>query len=516
MTPSRPATCSASEGTQISTPEVREIKKSSQRTARSHTEPAQVVTREGKSTQEKSSGTFRRKPAQDSGRMRGPPTQLELAQSTPSFLSNKASSSLRGTPTHRSPSTHRAPTFHEPPGPPAAHNESSICAIHGERLAVSPLTMQGTLLARKRPTFSGASSVGDSGAKESTRKESTHHAPTFHEPPGPPATHNESSICAIHGERLAVSPLPMQGTLLARKRPTFSGASSVGDSGAKESTRKEGRGKDEEVVEHGGGEESEKTNGVEEVEEEMEEEMEMEVGEGEEGGEGAEGVGEEGEESGQSEEGEYDELYEDEDEEDDDDDEDEEDEEARYPVSRYIWDAAQESSQKRKRGAGKVRANVIVSDDSDNESKASKRRKNEPAQVKVPSRLNPIAKSKAKKKAASGAVHYPSNPLTKWSGPTEGPIKFYPPPSEPGLGGNPSWTFSSDGVNDQSPNHRVLGDIHFSPSLVPSEDCHYWVQVGAKAGGRWELYNPGRQHPIYAGYMLKDREGPIPPCWVRP
>ncbi|KEP46255.1 putative transmembrane protein, partial [Rhizoctonia solani 123E] len=429
MTPSR-----------ISTPAVQVTQKSNQRA----THGLMGLTQSMSSTQEKSSGTLGRKPVQHSGQMYGPPARLELAQSTRSLMSTQGSS-LQGTPIRHPPSIHRTPTLYETPGPPAVHNEPSICAVNGGRSVV-----------------------------------------------GPP---------------------PMQGTPSVRNRPTFPDD----NFGAKESAKNEGRCKGEEMVKDGRGEVRERTDRakrVEEAEENVEEEKGGEAGEGAEGAEGAEGVEEEGEESVQNEEEEYDELCENEDGDKDEDEYEDEEEEHCYPVSKYIWDAAQESSQKRKRGAGKARANVIVSDDSDHESKASKRRKNESAQVKASIKLNPTIKSKAVKKRTSGVAYSPSNSLKKWRGPTKGLIEFHPRPSEPSLGGGPSWTFSLDGIDKQSPTHRVLGDIHFSPSLVPGEDCHYWVQVGAKGGGRWELYNPGRQHPIYAGYMLKDREGPIPPCWT--
>ncbi|KDN33765.1 hypothetical protein RSAG8_13140, partial [Rhizoctonia solani AG-8 WAC10335] len=234
----------------------------------------------------------------------------------------------------------------------------------------------------------------------------------------------------------------------------------------------------------------------------------------------------------------------------------EEDERRHYPVLKYVDDAAHES-RKRKQTPKKTNTQDSDGDSSYSVRKATKRAKpSTPSPTKKaptkkapktcdssysvrkatkcakPSTPSPTKKAPTKKAPKTGkgsrasgvkkrqappssASQGPAvNPLKKWSGPSQGPIEFTPKPYNFDKEATPLWTYSSDGVARQSPNHRALGDIHFSPSLALGEDFHYWVQVGTKDGGCWELYSPGRQHPVHAGYILRAMRGKSSPRWV--
>ncbi|KAG8715524.1 hypothetical protein FRC09_016542 [Ceratobasidium sp. 395] len=231
------------------------------------------------------------------------------------------------------------------------------------------------------------------------------------------------------------------------------------------------------------------------------------------------------------------------------------------PASKYIDDEAQETSGKRKRKRSKPqssRQKAVVDDagtaSSEEEPNVTKRRKatqtssapkkkatrkaapNKPTRSpnksnqrqshQVESEVEDEESSSdgpfvppASKASRSGRATKPMNPLSKWSGLSQGVLQFFPRlPKMQNTDTDPTplWTYSSDGVTRQSPNHRALGCIHFSPSLALGEEFHYWVQVGTKEGGYWELYNPGRQHPAYPGYILQGCAGEAPPCWLHP
>ncbi|KAG9094898.1 hypothetical protein FS749_011576 [Ceratobasidium sp. UAMH 11750] len=176
---------------------------------------------------------------------------------------------------------------------------------------------------------------------------------------------------------------------------------------------------------------------------------------------------------------------------------------------------------------------VAETNESDNEPQVSKRRKNNSGGATGSRKHKPKPKTQRNSEAESGnemsdlssaSERAPkrkqpakaTNPLNKWSGTSQGTIKFLPTkPANYDRSLGPLWTYSADGINRQSPNHHALGDIHFSPSLAPGDPFHYWVQVGTKDGGQWELYNPGRQHPVYAGYTLKEQMGRNAPCWEK-
>ncbi|KAG8715172.1 hypothetical protein FRC11_005444 [Ceratobasidium sp. 423] len=139
----------------------------------------------------------------------------------------------------------------------------------------------------------------------------------------------------------------------------------------------------------------------------------------------------------------------------------------------------------------------------------------EPPTKRRKSKASP-AKQGGRKKRASGdeSDEQPSKGLERWTGTSQGVIDFSPKPHNLDTNSVPLWTYSADGIARQSPNHRAIGDIHFAPNLGAGPPFHYWVQVGTTEGGCWELYNPGRQHPLYAGYVLTGRKGKYAPCWA--
>ncbi|KAG8794491.1 hypothetical protein FRC12_024097 [Ceratobasidium sp. 428] len=85
------------------------------------------------------------------------------------------------------------------------------------------------------------------------------------------------------------------------------------------------------------------------------------------------------------------------------------------------------------------------------------------------------------------------------------------------------WTFSNCSINHQDPNHRTVGDIHFSYARPPTSTTTpiaftYWVctqKPGAKNTKVWERYEPGQSHPVYGAYVLNKRVGAMPPSWVQ-
>ncbi|KAG8714055.1 hypothetical protein FRC09_018047 [Ceratobasidium sp. 395] len=228
-----------------------------------------------------------------------------------------------------------------------------------------------------------------------------------------------------------------------------------------------------------------------------------------------------------------------------------EEEEAPRPFSKYIDDTAQEAKGgKRKRKAAKSQLSnnkgiEAEHSGSEEETRIVKRRKDN-------AKVSSAPKKKASNKAVLGKpVRTPNtqnrkknqvesedeevssdegsfapspskafrsnrttkseNPLSKWTGLSQGVLQYFPKLQTQKIDPTPLWTYSPDGINFQSPNHRALGCIHFSPSLAVGEDFHYWVQVGTKPGGCWELYNLGRQHPTYPGYVLQGCDGDAPP-----
>ncbi|KAG8715594.1 hypothetical protein FRC08_010419 [Ceratobasidium sp. 394] len=235
--------------------------------------------------------------------------------------------------------------------------------------------------------------------------------------------------------------------------------------------------------------------------------------------------------------------------------EEDEEEESSRPFSKYIDDAAQETGRKRKHKSTKSQPtrDKFVGDtgfaSSEEESKVPKRRKentkttraskkkpaNKSKPVKSPTKPNRKQarqvesedEAEPRESSNGGPVKNPKaarpghptksvNPLNKWSGLSQGVLSFFPKLHNHNTDPTPLWTYSSDGITRQSPNHRALGDIHFSPSLALGEEFHYWVQVGTKEGGSWELYNPGWQHPAYAGYIFQELARKAPPCWFNP
>ncbi|CAE6440309.1 unnamed protein product [Rhizoctonia solani] len=214
--------------------------------------------------------------------------------------------------------------------------------------------------------------------------------------------------------------------------------------------------------------------------------------------------------------------------EDDNEGEDDNEDSVYHSVFKYLDTAAREDGdgKKRRRAPKKNKANqrrIPESSDEDVDSDDSNKKPTKRAKV-TPSPTKKVPKPKKKmpsKKSISGSgvkrrTPAPAaiNPLKKWSGPSQGAIEFMPKPYKFDQDATPLWTYSSDGISRQSPNHCAIGDIHFSPSLALGEDFHYWVQVGAKEGGCWELYYPGRQHPVHAGYVLKGMSGKLPPSWI--
>ncbi|KAG8781788.1 hypothetical protein FRC12_021511 [Ceratobasidium sp. 428] len=233
-----------------------------------------------------------------------------------------------------------------------------------------------------------------------------------------------------------------------------------------------------------------------------------------------------------------------------------EDEESPRPFSKYVDDMAQEAGGKRKRKAAKLQLpnnktiKETIHSDSEEETRAAKRRKNNAkvssAPKKKPSNKPVLSKpartpnkpngkqprqvdsddedvssdeesfAPSSSKARSNRTTRSENPLSKWMGLSQGVLQFFPKLQSHKTEPTPLWTYSPDGITRQSPNHRALGCIHFSPSLATDEEFHYWVQVGTKSGGCWELYNPGRQHPAYPGYILQGCDGDAPPCWFHP
>ncbi|KAG8793278.1 hypothetical protein FRC12_003283 [Ceratobasidium sp. 428] len=224
---------------------------------------------------------------------------------------------------------------------------------------------------------------------------------------------------------------------------------------------------------------------------------------------------------------------------------------ATRPVSKYIDDSAQESRGKRKRKVARSQLShhQAIGDTesacSEEEHKPAKRRKDKVKQSNASKKKSPTksvankpnrkhlrqveseaedepssneesSKPPASKTSRSSRTLKSANPLSKWSGLSQGVLQFFPRLQTHKTDSTPLWTYSSDGIARQSPNHRALGCIHFSPSLALGEDFHYWVQVGTKEGGCWELYNLGRQHPTHPGYILQGCAEDAPPCWFHP
>ncbi|KAG8715720.1 hypothetical protein FRC09_016365 [Ceratobasidium sp. 395] len=203
-------------------------------------------------------------------------------------------------------------------------------------------------------------------------------------------------------------------------------------------------------------------------------------------------------------------------------DSDDEDEEvSRRPFSKYIDDSAQETGGKRKRKIPDIqnpRRKAVENagyTSSEEEPKARKRRKGntkDNANVSSSPKKKPSTKATANKSRApnkpkkklfqpesevedeassnegssrppassnarSSRISKSANPLSKWSGLSQGVLDFFPKLQNHKSDPTPIWTYSSDGITRQSPSHRALGCIHFSPSLAPGEEFHYWVQL---------------------------------------
>ncbi|KAG8763202.1 hypothetical protein FRC11_005468 [Ceratobasidium sp. 423] len=150
------------------------------------------------------------------------------------------------------------------------------------------------------------------------------------------------------------------------------------------------------------------------------------------------------------------------------------------------------------------------------ESSANSESEEEPPTKRRKSKATPAKKGGKGKRIPSdeSSGEQVSKGPEKWTGATQGRLNLTPKPYNFDNGSSPLWTYSPDGVTRQSPSHRAVGDIHFSPNLGAGPAFHYWVQVGTVDGGCWELYNAGRQHPLYAGYVLTGRKGKYAPGWA--
>ncbi|KAG8755840.1 hypothetical protein FRC11_005737 [Ceratobasidium sp. 423] len=152
---------------------------------------------------------------------------------------------------------------------------------------------------------------------------------------------------------------------------------------------------------------------------------------------------------------------EDEDEDEDEEVQDNDEDSVHHNVFKYLDTTAREvgDSKKRKRASKKNKANqcrIPESDDEDADLDYSNKKPTKCAKA-TPSPTKKVSKLKKKmpsKKSPAGPgvkrcmpLPAATNPLKKWSGPSQGAIEFMPKPYKFNQDATPLWTYSSDGIS---------------------------------------------------------------------
>ncbi|KAG8701351.1 hypothetical protein FRC08_004129 [Ceratobasidium sp. 394] len=118
-------------------------------------------------------------------------------------------------------------------------------------------------------------------------------------------------------------------------------------------------------------------------------------------------------------------------------------------------------------------------------------------------------KEERNKNALNAQVEAP-----RWDGGQEGQILFRKRPNSNKVITPGKWTFSWNGIEQQSFKGRNVGNIHFSPVFAGGKgEYEHWVLV-EDPQLCWVLSTEGHTHPMVQGYVMRPCDGTKPPQWI--